>query len=359
MKKNLIYLAVVIVLAILAWFFIFNQGTGSFGGDDKAFGVKDTASIGKIFLADLSGNKIEVERSGDGWVMDDGTPVRQEVMNTILLTFNQMEIKAPVAKSMFNKVIRDIAGNHIKVEVYTRGGKQIRSYFIGPIAANGRGNYMLVEGSKTPFELQIPGFDGFISSRFDMQVINWKDRTVFKYRPDNIAKLEVNYPRVPDSSFVIERSADGQYTFINSSTDVRQFNPEIGNYYLNQFKRLNCELYLDDKYKMDSLASQQPVCVMTVTDLDGNSRSAEVFYRPVSYRTKMQFTYEGKEINFDMDKYYAIINDGKDLSIIQNFVFGKLFIGPSYFYRQRGETPNVLIQDLMQDSEGETVDLME
>ena len=76
-----------------------------------------------------------------------------------------------------------------------------------------------------------------------------------------------------------------------------------------------------------------------------------MFYRPVSYRTKMQFTYEGKEINFDMDKYYAIINDGKDLSIIQNFVFGKLFIGPSYFYRQRGETPNVLIQDLMQDSE--------
>ena len=59
-----------------------------------------------------------------------------------------------------------------------------------------------------------------------------------------------------------------------------------------------------------------------------------------------------------MDKYYAIINDGKDLSIIQNFVFGKLFIGPStstasVVNAQRAH------QDLMQDSEGETVDLME
>ena len=273
----------------------FQSGHGQFWGNDKAFGVKDTASIGKIFLADLSGNKIEVERSGDGWVMDDGTPVRQEVMNTILLTFNQMEIKAPVAKSMFNKVIRDIAGNHIKVEVYTRGGKQIRSYFIGPIAANGRGNYMLVEGSKTPFELQIPVLTDS-SPPFRYAGHQLEDRTVFKYRPDNIAKLEVNYPPCARQQFVINAVLmvshfhQPQYRCTAVQSGDRQL-------YLNQFKRLNCELYLDDKYKMDSLASQQPVCVMTVTDLTATQSQCEVFYRlSLSYQDAVHLRRQGDQL---------------------------------------------------------------
>jgi hypothetical protein len=358
MKKNYIYLLVVLVLAALAYFFVFQRDSGSFRGDETAFGVKDTASIGKIFLADLKGNTIEVERSGDGWVMADGKPARQDLLNTVLLTFNQMEVKVPVAKSMYDKVVRDIAGNHIKVEIYNRSDKKIRSFYIGPISSTFRGNFMLVEGSETPFVVQIPGFDGFISSRFDMEPLNWKDRTVFSTRPDNIAKVSIDYPRVPDSSFVIERSVEGEYTFTNKGQTMPQFNPEIGNFYLNYFKKLNCELFIDNSYKLDSLKNHEPVCIITVTDQKGNSRKADIYYRAVNYRTKMQFTYEGKDINFDLDKYYGVINEGADLALIQNFVFGKLFVGPAYFYRQRPSDSNVLVEDIMKDAEGETIDLM-
>ncbi len=355
MNKNIIYFIAVVVLALLAWIFIFNKDKGSFGGDEKAFGVKDTASISRIYLADLSGKTIDVKRDGDGWVVNGNVAARMDIINTLMTTFQQMEVNVPVAKSMYDKVVKDIAGNHVKVEVYNQSNKKIRSFYIGPVSTAYNGNFMLVEGSKTPFVVHIPGFDGFISSRFVMDPALWKDRTVFNAKADGIERVQVDYPRVPDSSFVIQRQSDDTFTFEGSVSG--NANPEIVGFYLNQFSKLNCEVYLQDSYKLDSIKGEMPVCTITLTDRKGDERAASVYYRPTTYRTKMQFTYEGDEIQFDLDKFYCIMNGGQDLAIIQNFVFGKLFVGPGYFFREKPSNMNVLIEEIMKGKEGVTIDL--
>ena len=166
--------------------------------------------------------------------------VGQEVMNTILLTFNQTEIKAPVAKSMFTQGDpRHCRQPHQGGGVCTRGGKRDTFDFIGPIAANGRGNYMLVEGSKTPFELQIPGLtDSSLlcsicrSSTGRTARCSNTDRTISQAGGELSPCARQQFCDRTQCSMV-------STLFINSAvTDVRQFNPEIGNYYLNQFKRL-------------------------------------------------------------------------------------------------------------------------
>ena len=358
MNRNLIYGIIVLILTVLVYFFVVRPGSGSFRGDEKAFGMKDTASIGKIFLADLAGKSITVTREDEVWRLEDGQPARKEQVQSIMHALSQMEVNVPVAKSMFDNVVRNIAGDHTKVEVYDRKGKKVRSFFIGPISTTYRGNFMLVDGSKTPFVVHIPGFDGFIHTRFVMDPYEWKDRTVFSYRPDRIRKLELTYPQVPDSSFVLHRSEEGEYRFESGLGDASSFNPEIGNYYLNKFKDLNCELFVPEEYKLDSLQQLQPVCRIAVTRADGETRDAAIYYRPVTYRTKLQFTYQGQELNFDVDKFYAIINQPADLAIIQNFVFGDLFVGPSYFMRQRPSNVNVLVEEIMGGEEGVTIDLM-
>ena len=358
MNKNIIYFLIVVALAIIAWVFIFNKDTGSFKGNDKAFGVKDTADIHRIFLADLSGTSIDVKREGDHWVVNDGVPARQDIINTLMTTFREIEVNVPVAKSMYEKVVRDIAGNHIKVEIYDKGNKKIRSFFIGPVSTAYSGNFMLVEGSKSPFIVHIPGFDGFISSRFVMEERLWKDRSVFNDGFDNIQELSINYPRVTDSSFTLIRQNDGTFHFESQTAMNGSVNPEIVKYYLNQYKSLNCETFVNDKYRLDSLLSEAAVCELILTDMGGVTRKANVYYRPTTYRTKMQFTYEGDEIQFDLDKYYCVLNNNQDLAIIQNFVFGKLFVGPSYFYRQKPSNINVLIDDIMKGAKGTTIDLM-
>ena len=51
----------------------------------------------------------------------------------------------------------------------------------------------------------------------------------------------------------------------------------------------------------------------------------------------MQFDYEGNPLKYELDKYFALVNNGQDFALIQHFVFGKLFIGGKFFYSQREE----------------------
>lgn len=310
-------------------------------GGDAEFKVTDTANIGKIFLADLKGNTILAERKDGFWEVNNAFHARPEIIQSLLITFMQLEVDAPVAKSMYNTVVRDIAGNHIKVEIYDRKGKKLKSYFIGSPNSSYRGNFMLMEGSDVPFVVMIPGFQGFVSSRFFLEADEWKDRTVFAYNPATIKKIQMEYPRIPDSSFTIERTGDSVFTMESATSGV--VNPELGSYFFNQFKRLNCEYYIADSYKKDSLMKETPVCIITVTDGEGKENALEIYFRPISISSRTQYTADNVPLSYDIDKFYGIFNGRQSLAIIQNFVFGKLFIGPHYFYRTRPLQENLLL----------------
>ena len=174
---------------------------------------------------------------------------------------------------------------------------------------------------------------------------DWRSREVFAYSPDQIKQIDLVYSGIKDSSFSIVRT-DQKFELISSKKNPQAANPEIIQYYLKQFKLLNVENFILEPYKKDSLLAIQPVCVLTVTDMKGESKSINIYYRPVTYRSKMQFTYEDKPIEFDLDKFYGIYNNNRDLAIVQNFVFGKLFVGPEYFYRQRPSDENTLIKGI-------------
>ncbi|MBK8489198.1 MAG: hypothetical protein WAU21_14270 [Chitinophagales bacterium] len=341
MKRNLFYFAIVIILGTIA-FFIFNKkDTGSFESNEAEFKVSDTASIGKIFLADLKGNTILVERKEGYWEVNNSFHARPEIVQSLLITFMQLEVNAPVAKSMYNTVVRDIAGDHIKVEIYNRKNKKLKSYFIGSPNSSYRGNFMLMEGSKVPFVVTIPGFQGFVSSRFFLEPDQWKDRSIFAYNPAAIIKVEVEYPHIPDSSFTILRTNDSVFTM--QSTTSGTMNPELGRYFFNQFKRLNCEFYVIDNFIMDSLLQEKPVCIITVTNNEGKENTVDIYFKPIGFTSRTQFAKGDVELSYDVDKFYAIFNDKQSLAVIQNFVFGKLFIGPHYFYRTRPAQENLLL----------------
>lgn len=86
-----------------------------------------------------------------------------------------------------------------------------------------------------------------------------------------------------------------------------------------------------------------------VTDKNKVTTALKIYYRPITYRTKTQYTSDDKPLEFDLDKYYGIFNNDNDLAIIQNFVFGKLLVGPDYFYRQRPAGVNTLNEALIKN----------
>ncbi|HXH17452.1 MAG TPA: hypothetical protein VNJ07_00085, partial [Chitinophagales bacterium] len=56
-----------------------------------------------------------------------------------------------------------------------------------------------------------------------------------------------------------------------------------------------------------------------------NSKQMVVYHMPLNRRSKLQYDAQGNRLPYDLDRYYAVINNGNDFVIIQDFVFGKIF----------------------------------
>ena len=47
----------------------------------------------------------------------------------------------------------------------------------------------------------------------------------------------------------------------------------------------------------------------------------------VNKRSKTQFDDRGQRVKYDVDRLFALMNNGKDFVIIQYYVFGKILLG--------------------------------
>jgi len=139
------------------------------------FHIRDTASISKIFMVDKQNRSITLQRSGATWkVMSEGQefPARMDAVKLLLYTLHTMRVKMPVAISAQEEILRRMSGRSIKVEIYSPK-RHIKTFFVGGVTQDNLGTYMLLEGAEVPFVVEIPGFRGFIASRFSTDIMNW------------------------------------------------------------------------------------------------------------------------------------------------------------------------------------------
>ena len=346
MNRNWLYFGILVILAVIAYFTLIRDNEGSYSKKDTAFDVEDTTAIGKILLTNLKGDSILLEQHNGSWTMNKDYRPRPDAIHNLLNTMVQLEVKMPVAKSMHNTVIKKIAGKRTHVEVFNGKGEKTKGFYIGDNTDQLNGTFMLMENSDHAFVVNIPGFAGFAATVFFTDETDWKSKNIFAYKPDVINQIDITYNNLRDSSFSIVRKADNTFELIGNKNINKPLNPEIVSYYLKQFGMLNAEYFILEPEKRDSLLATTPACIMSVTDNNKTTTTLKIYYRPLTYRSKMQYTLDDKPIEFDLDKYYGVFNEDKDLGIIQNFVFGKLMVGPQFFYRQRPGNVSVLNEGL-------------
>jgi hypothetical protein len=76
-----------------------------------------------------------------------------------------------------------------------------KTYYIGDVTQDNQGTYMLMEGADEPYIVHIPGFRGFVSTRYSTVKADWRDFTVFKTPIGEIASVQVEFPLDPGQSF--------------------------------------------------------------------------------------------------------------------------------------------------------------
>jgi hypothetical protein len=337
MKKNKYSLILVIILAIIAAYFIYTQSVGTIKKELKDFAVKDTNAVTKIFLADRDGNSVILERQDDNsWLVNNKFKARQDAISMLLKTMHKVEVKSPVAKSAFENTVALLSTKGVKVEIYTGGKKPSKVYYVGNATSDKFGTYMLLENSSVPFITHIPGFYGFLTPRYFADEEEWRSTELFKYNLNDIKSVEFINHEKPDNSFLIT-DIDTENPIVKSPIDGKVYNNiDTTNIlgYLQLYEAINIEFYLNNKVPKSEKDSVIKCCSkfdLTVTDVLGNKKTIRAFNKPMPEGSTDIY---GEPLKYDFDKMYALINDGKDFVSIQYYVFDPLMQPITFFLKK-------------------------
>jgi hypothetical protein len=106
MKKTIVYILILGLLASGAYFFLNRDETTFFKEKEANFNFPDTSIIGKIFLVENNGSSITVERGHtNSWILNNQYPVMPVQIKNILYCLKQQSAQKPVSERDHNRVV--------------------------------------------------------------------------------------------------------------------------------------------------------------------------------------------------------------------------------------------------------------
>jgi hypothetical protein len=352
MKRSRLFLLLIIVLVIVAVVLVFRKSASSTLDENCDFAVTDTASITKIFLADMSNNKVLLVKNAPGnWTVNDKYVVSPESIKMLLKTVMSLELKSPVPRAAHNNIVKIIASSGTKVEIYQKvyrldlfnwirwfpHEKCTKTYYVGFATQDNLGTYMLMADADEPFVIFIPGFNGFLTTRYSPMEKDWRDHTVFNYRYKDIKSVKLHFPEAPENSFRIVKDGPRDFKLFQqrdeggtSTNEISRFDSVRVMDYLAAFENIRFEAIVNDldKHLIDSIKNAVPFHILTIEDINGKQSTIKTFHMK---GTPDQLDINNNPVLWDRDRLYALINNGNDLVLIQFFVFDPILRPLSYF----------------------------
>ena len=317
MKKILTIILLVGAIILLVWQQQQKNTLEAFAAD---FSIKNINQIEQIYFADRYGNELTLNKAADGWLVNNKHIARKGALETLFSTLDKMKVKHPVSESMHNSVIKTLASEGVKVELYRQNKKLYKTFYIGGETADFLGTYMMIEGAKKAYVIHIPGFNGFLTPRFniDGRKISsdlWRSRKIFI--ESKIDSIKLQFHKSPNSNFTLDvvncniHYGNNQKQQIDSTSCID---------YLKHIQQVNCEGYANDLNKKDSLIASPAIHTLTVYYNNGIEETLNT-YNKKPKRKEYQDA-EGNPLKHDVDRLYAF--DGNDMLLIQYYTFNPI-----------------------------------
>jgi hypothetical protein len=329
MNKSIITFIVILVLFSTGVFLYFQSSENQLSGEnERDFAIENINTIDKIFLASKNGVTVTLTKTEDHWLVNDQYIARKERIETLLNTAKNIQIKNRISKKKVEGVIKNLSSTHIKAEFYIKS-KLHKTYFIGGETQGGDGTYMLLIDPEThvnasqPFVTYVRGFQGYLTPRFEPLIDNWRDLKIYHFPKNRIKSVKMDYTNAPQNSFNIEIE-DKQYVLKQNGKTIEVKSENIKLYLLN-FKTIAAERLVPQvglgKDIMHRLQASIPYFKLTVVDLSGKSNTV------IGYRRNAEIgetNAMGIPIKYDPDRFYGMCFGGKELTILQYYVFDPL-----------------------------------
>ncbi len=340
MKKNSLILIITLILAIVAAWLILSRSETTLKDSEKNFAIHDTASVVRIFMADKTGEQVDLMRSDSGvWTVNREFPARTDGINILLKTIQNLAVVEPVPRSARNLIIKQLASTGVKVEIYQHihrinifnrirffpAIKKTRVYYVGSNTPDNHGTYMIMEGSETPFITYLPGFRGFVAVRYSPRLADWRTHSIFNTQISDIQSVQIDFNEVPGHSWKAVRSGERSFSLesVYTQSPVPDYDTSLLLYVLSAFSDIRFETIVTgaSKERRDSITSTMPFHSITLTDTRGKTFVAKTFHRENPGDDPEM---EGAAVPWDRDRMYALVNDDRDFVLVQFFVFDNI-----------------------------------
>lgn len=333
---NIILLIAVLVLGGGAYWFLNNKNGTNLSGYDYDFAVKDTANVYKIFLADRTGKQVTLTREdAQNWKVNGKYKARHDVMQNLLQTIAKVELMYRLPRNAVENVVKDIASNGIKVEIYNKSNKKLKSYYVGGVNMDESGTNMMMEDANEPYVTHIPSFNGALRVRYFTDELDWRDRMIYTLQPEDIKSVSVEYPLQKIKSFkLLKDGKNYQIEPLFSLTPRINQEPVKGlaESFLTGFKFLGAEGFENGYTNLDSLKATVPFVIMNVENTEGVSKILKL--HPIVPRNADGSLIVQNEGHVVVEKYFGEA-DNNDIYLIQHVVFEKVFWAYESFFGGR------------------------
>ena len=346
-KNNRITIIIAAILVVIAGVLIWNNRyLSTLQGESSDFQVWDTASVTKVYLADRKERESLLERQEHGWTLNGTYTAHSKQVQYLLTTLYKIRVKMPVSVASHDNIVKQLASQSTKVEVYQMvprinlfdkiklfyHEKRTKVFYVGDATMDSSGTFMLKEGADKAYIVYIPSFRGFITTRFTANPDDWRDHTIFHENMVDIQSIEVDFNENPEGSFRIDNIGKHQYklTRLCDNKDLPYDTLKVINL-MSSFSDLRFEALFTNtlpQERIDSITSSPFLHYIVVTDKDGNKQDMRTFKKLVMSSVHDM---SGEFGDVDRDRMYALVNDGKDFVLIQNYVFDKVLHDVHYY----------------------------
>lgn len=326
-----IILAVVFLLlgGITIWYLSSKpEDRSTVAGWDREFAV-EADQVYKVFLLDRNGNQTTLERKKDHWVYNGRWRARPNAIENLLDAVSRVQMKYKPPRAAVANMVKSLASEGIKVELYDRAGNKIKTYYVGGATPDERGTYMIMENSDEPYVVHIPSWEGNLRFRYNLAGNDWRDKSVFVIDINEIQSVAVEYPKQKNKSFQVEKEGK-DYKVEPYKALIPKINRPARKgaveTFLYGFESLVAEAFENDNPRRDSIKRLTPFSVVTLKTTDGEEQNVR-FY-PIFERIGVG----GQTVFSDRaERYFAALDNG-DFMLVQHRVFKDIFWAYDFFF---------------------------
>ncbi len=316
MRSNSFLILIIIGLVIYLTVFYVQQGNHSQNSRDIAFAIADTGKVDKIELirrvrGEVDNTLVLSRLEHNQWTVNNDKPAFQARIDMLLTTLQSLQVREVLVDKGLEAGKLLLEEQHTEVNVFQHGRK-LKSIWIGREGKNAQGSLMMIKGRNKPYVVEVPGFRGYLNSRFTLDTAYWYEHPYITIDQSLFQKIKLRYP------FYVE----GNPSF-RSLTFVRKDEQEAFSWIIDK------EPEAIEKKDIDSLAIKNYLSsfkgkMYALREIDFDEENITLERNP--YAVFHMVRNDGYPLNYWVFEaqsnrdYYYVLDDAKRWLLFQRFV---------------------------------------